>query len=135
MGRRGAAARRINLLQVVELLQTHITPAPCQAVFGRVRRTERQRRSMLISLWRRPAEPGVEIRDLAVYEALLAAGAGRSGTGLETTTQTQVAAGDGSPLGVPHGGALGLAQRRPRLVLEGPLLGRDAEVAGNDDPR
>jgi hypothetical protein len=40
MGQRGPA-RQINLLRVVELLQTHITPTLCHAVFGRVRRTER----------------------------------------------------------------------------------------------
>lgn len=44
MGGRGPAGQRqINLLRVVELLQTHITPALCHTVFGRVRRTERQR--------------------------------------------------------------------------------------------
>lgn len=43
MGRRGPAGPQVNLLRVVELLQTHITPALCHAVFGRVRRTERQR--------------------------------------------------------------------------------------------
>ena len=42
MGRRGSVGPQVNLLRVVELLQTHITPALCHAVFGRVRRTERQ---------------------------------------------------------------------------------------------
>ncbi len=40
--RRGPAGPQINLLRVVELLQTPIIPALRQAVFGRVRRTERQ---------------------------------------------------------------------------------------------
>lgn len=38
-----AAAERIDLIRVMDLLQTHITGALCQAVFRRIRRTERQR--------------------------------------------------------------------------------------------
>lgn len=37
------AAREVNLLRLIDLLQEHITPALCQAAFRRVRRTERQR--------------------------------------------------------------------------------------------
>jgi Transposase DDE domain len=51
MSQRGPA-RQINLLRVVELLQTHITPTLCHAVFGRVRRTERQRAWTLDALVR-----------------------------------------------------------------------------------
>jgi hypothetical protein len=51
MGRRGPT-RQISLLRVVELLQTHITPTLCHAVFGRVRRTERQRAWTLDALVR-----------------------------------------------------------------------------------
>jgi hypothetical protein len=36
-------AKTIDLLRVVDLLQEHITPTLCRAVFGAVRRTERQR--------------------------------------------------------------------------------------------
>jgi hypothetical protein len=36
-------AKTIDLLRVVDLLQQHITPALCRAVFGAVRTTERQR--------------------------------------------------------------------------------------------
>jgi hypothetical protein len=43
MGGRGPAGPQVNVLRILELLQTHITPALCHAVFGRVRRTERQR--------------------------------------------------------------------------------------------
>jgi len=35
--------KTIDLLRVVDLLQEHITPALCRAVFGAVRKTERQR--------------------------------------------------------------------------------------------
>lgn len=38
-----AKRKTIDLLRVVDLLQTHITPAMCRAAFGAVRRTERQR--------------------------------------------------------------------------------------------
>ena len=38
-----AAAVRIDLIRVMDLLQTHITSALCQTVFRRVRITERQR--------------------------------------------------------------------------------------------
>lgn len=37
------AAKRVDLIRVLDLLQTHITSALCQAVFRRVRVTERQR--------------------------------------------------------------------------------------------
>lgn len=37
------AAARVELIRVKDLLQTHVTPALCQAAFRRVRRTERQR--------------------------------------------------------------------------------------------
>ncbi len=37
------AAREINLLRLIDLLQEHITSALCRAVFHRVRQTERQR--------------------------------------------------------------------------------------------
>jgi hypothetical protein len=36
-------AKTIDLLQVVDLLQAHITPALCRTVFGAVRTTERRR--------------------------------------------------------------------------------------------
>ena len=36
-------AKDVDLLRVVDLLQEHITPALCRAVFGAVRKTERQR--------------------------------------------------------------------------------------------
>ncbi len=39
----GRARKQIDLLRVVDLLQQHITPVLCRAVFGRVRTTERQR--------------------------------------------------------------------------------------------
>ena len=39
MGKRPpAAATRVNLIRVMDLLQTHITSALCQTVFRRVRR-------------------------------------------------------------------------------------------------
>ena len=44
MARARRAPVRIDLLRPLELLQTHITPALCQATFGTVRITERQRR-------------------------------------------------------------------------------------------
>ncbi len=44
------ARRDVNLLRLAELLQAHITPALCQAAFGRVRRTERQRAWTLTTL-------------------------------------------------------------------------------------
>jgi hypothetical protein len=47
-------AKTINLLRVVDLLQEHITPALCRAVFGAVRKTERQRvwtLEALIQFW------------------------------------------------------------------------------------
>jgi hypothetical protein len=50
MGRRGS----IDLLRLVDLLQEHITPALCHAVFGRVRKTERQRAwtlDLLVRFW------------------------------------------------------------------------------------
>ena len=37
------AAARVDLIRVMDLLQTHVTPALCQAAFQRMRRTERQR--------------------------------------------------------------------------------------------
>ncbi len=44
MARRPPAAEvRIDLIRVMDLLQEHITPALCQAAFGRVRTSERQR--------------------------------------------------------------------------------------------
>jgi hypothetical protein len=46
--------KTIDLLRVVDLLQEHITPALCRAVFGAVRRTERQRAwtlEALIGFW------------------------------------------------------------------------------------
>ena len=43
MARRPAAEKRIDLIRVMDLLQTHITSALCQTVFRRVRITERQR--------------------------------------------------------------------------------------------
>jgi hypothetical protein len=42
----------IDLLRVIDLLQTHITPALCRAVFGKVRKTERQRAWTLDALVR-----------------------------------------------------------------------------------
>src|SRR5713226_4933355 len=55
MGRRPpAAATRVNLIRVMDLLQTHITSALCQTVFRRVRRTERQRAwtlQALVQFW------------------------------------------------------------------------------------
>src|SRR6266704_5572390 len=33
----------VDLLRVIDLLQAHITPALCRTVFGKVRKTERQR--------------------------------------------------------------------------------------------
>jgi hypothetical protein len=47
-------AKTIDQLRVVDLLQVHITPALCQAVFGAVQRTERRRvwtLEALIRLW------------------------------------------------------------------------------------
>lgn len=40
---RAPADRRIDLIRVLDLLQTHITGALCRTVFRRVRLTERQR--------------------------------------------------------------------------------------------
>jgi len=55
MGRRSpAAATRVNLIRVMDLLQTHITSALCQTVFRGVRRTERQRAwtlQALVQFW------------------------------------------------------------------------------------
>lgn len=53
---KGASAGevRINLVRVMDLLQEHITSALCQAVFRRVRTTERQRKwtlHALVSFW------------------------------------------------------------------------------------
>jgi hypothetical protein len=42
----------IDLLRVIDLLQVHITPALCRAVFGQVRKTERQRAWTLDALVR-----------------------------------------------------------------------------------
>jgi len=47
-------AKTIDLLRVVDLLQEHITPALCRAVFGAVRKSERQRvwtLEALIQFW------------------------------------------------------------------------------------
>jgi Transposase DDE domain len=49
-----AKRKTIDLLRVVDLLQEHITPALCRAVFGAVRTTERQRLwtlDALIQFW------------------------------------------------------------------------------------
>ena len=49
-----AAAARIDLIRVMDLLQTHITSALCQTVFRRVRTTERQRAwtlQALVQFW------------------------------------------------------------------------------------
>lgn len=43
MAKRRRAAREVNLLRLIDLLQERITPALCQAAFRRVRRSERQR--------------------------------------------------------------------------------------------
>ena len=58
MARRSAVPKvpnvRIDLIRVIELLRTHITPALCQAAFGRVRDTERQRKwtlDALVQFW------------------------------------------------------------------------------------
>jgi hypothetical protein len=55
MGKRPPpAATRVNLIRVMDLLQTHITSALCQTVFRRVRRTERQRAwtlQALVQFW------------------------------------------------------------------------------------
>ena len=55
MGKRpSAAATRVNLIRVMDLLQTHITSALCQTVFRGVRRTERQRAwtlQALVQFW------------------------------------------------------------------------------------
>jgi DDE family transposase len=45
-----AAAARIDLIRVMDLLQAQLTPALCQAAFRRVRTTERQRRWTLHAL-------------------------------------------------------------------------------------
>ena len=53
MGRR-RPARQVNLIRVMDLLQTHITSALCQTVFRRVRTTERQRAwtlQALVQFW------------------------------------------------------------------------------------
>lgn len=49
-----AAAARVDLIRVMDLLQTHITSALCQTVFRRVRTTERQRAwtlQALVQFW------------------------------------------------------------------------------------
>jgi len=46
----GTGSTRIDLIRVMDLLQAHVTPALCHAVFRRVRRTERQRRWTLHAL-------------------------------------------------------------------------------------
>ena len=43
MGVPRSAPVRIDLVRVLELLRTHITPSLCQTVFHTVRTTERQR--------------------------------------------------------------------------------------------
>jgi IS4 transposase len=50
--RQPAAADRVNLIRVMDLLQEHITSALCRAVFRRVRTTERQRKWTLDALVR-----------------------------------------------------------------------------------
>jgi len=53
MARRSAIPDvEINLIRILEVLQTHLTPAMCQAAFGRVRTTERQRKWSLEALVR-----------------------------------------------------------------------------------
>jgi Transposase DDE domain len=50
----GAAAARVDLIRVMDLLQTHITSALCQTVFRRIRTTERQRAwtlQALVQFW------------------------------------------------------------------------------------
>jgi len=67
---------QVDLVQIVELLQTHITPALCRAVFRRVRNTERQRKwtlHALVSFW-----IAVVLRaPKALTQALVDAGEGR----------------------------------------------------------
>lgn len=46
VSRRAPAAPRVDLIRVMDLLQTHITTALCQAVFRRVRTTERLMRAV-----------------------------------------------------------------------------------------
>ena len=49
-----AAAARVDLIRVMDLLQTHMTSALCQTVFRRVRTTERQRAwtlQALVQFW------------------------------------------------------------------------------------
>jgi hypothetical protein len=50
--RSGIPNVQINLIRIVDVLQTLITPALCQATFGRVRTTERQRKWSLEALVR-----------------------------------------------------------------------------------
>ncbi len=53
MARRRAVPNvRIDLIRILDLLQEHITPALCHATFGRVRKTERQRKWTLDALVR-----------------------------------------------------------------------------------
>ena len=53
MARRSAIPNvEINLIRILDVLHTLITPALCQAVFGRVRTTERQRKWSLEALVR-----------------------------------------------------------------------------------
>jgi hypothetical protein len=53
MARRSAIPNvEINLIRILDVLQTLITPALCQAAFGRVRTTERQRKWSLEALVR-----------------------------------------------------------------------------------
>src|ERR1700746_336213 len=50
----GAAAARVDLIRVMDLLQTHITSALCQTVFRRIRPTEGQRAwtlQALVQFW------------------------------------------------------------------------------------
>jgi hypothetical protein len=52
MGRANDAAQRIDLLQLVEVLQAQVTPEVCRAAFGTVRTTERRRAWTLEALVR-----------------------------------------------------------------------------------
>jgi hypothetical protein len=52
--RPSTAATRVDLIRVMDLLQTHITSALCQTVFRRVRTSERQRAwtlQALVQFW------------------------------------------------------------------------------------
>ncbi len=51
-GRSAIPNVEINLIRILDLLRAHITPAMCQAAFGRVRTTERQRKWLLEALAR-----------------------------------------------------------------------------------